>query len=46
MKLEEDLWMLEQSTRALERNWNKLAAVRVSLRWQKQNWGKFKIEAL
>jgi hypothetical protein len=44
VKHEEDLRTLEQSTRVLERTWNKLAAVRLSLRWQKlslgeiQNW--------
>jgi hypothetical protein len=32
--------MLEQTIGDLEITWNKLATVRVSPRWRKQNWGK------
>jgi hypothetical protein len=32
--------MLEQTTRALERTRNKLAAVKVSLRWRKLSLGE------
>jgi hypothetical protein len=38
--------MLEQTTRELELTYSKLVAARVSLRWRKQDWGKYEIRGL